>query len=303
VTSLLPSIDLDDAWAYLRARGLSGWEAAPTVIPLAADRFRGLLEEADIAAATVFVVGRDARLAPGRAAIHRFQAKGWEIADHSLEHRGELASRPSQEIRRDLVASREAIAQVTGTLPAGFRCPSFGASPSLSGSLRALGYAYDASPLPTSLVPLLRLYHRIVAGHGEHAPSYGNLRSAFGPLRAHRRDGMVEVPTTTLPVLRLPFHGSYLSALASRSVGLASAYARFADRLCRTSRLDVSFLLHPTDVLDRDDAPHLAFFPGMDVPWARKRQLLVEVLRRLSDGRRVITLGAAAAQAQPAMRH
>jgi peptidoglycan/xylan/chitin deacetylase (PgdA/CDA1 family) len=295
VNQLLVSIDLDDAWAYLRARETPGWDDAPTVLPVAADRLREVLDTAGIAAATVFVVGRDARRPDGRSAIRRFQQDGLEIADHSLEHRGELASRSEEEIRADLHASRDAIAQVTGRVPTGFRCPSFGASPALSAALRGLGYHYDASPLPTTLLPLLRLYHRVSAGRGEHAPTYGNLRTAFGPLRPTFRDGLARVPTTTMPVVRLPFHASYLSALAGRSLPLALTYARVADRLCRLRGLPVSFLLHPTDVLDRGDAPHLAFFPGMSVPWHRKKALMVAVLRRLAEDREVVTIADAAA--------
>jgi hypothetical protein len=294
VSRLLVSIDLDDAWAYLRAREAPGWDDAPTVLPVAVDRLREVLDAAGVGAATVFVVGRDARGPDGRSAIRRFQQDGLEIADHSLEHRGELASRPEEEIRADLHASRDAIAQVTGQVPTGFRCPSFGASPALTAALRALGYHYDASPLPTTLLPLLRLYHRVSAGRGEHAPTYGNLQTAFGPLQPTPRAGLVTVPTTTMPVLRLPFHASYLSALAGRCLRLASSYARLADRLCRLRGLPVSFLLHPTDVLDRDDAPHLAFFPGMSVPWPRKRALMVTVLRRMAQDREILTIADAA---------
>jgi hypothetical protein len=290
VSPLFVSIDLDDAWAYLRARGVTGWRDAPTVLPLATDRLREVLDASGIDPVTLFAVGSDARREHGRDAILAAQREGWEVADHSLEHRGELAGCPEAEIRADLAASREAIATVTGQAPRGFRCPSFGSSMALTSALTELGYGYDASALPTSLLPLLRLYHRLAAGRGDHDPTYGTLRTALGPLGPTRRGALVEVPTTTLPGLRLPFHGSYLSALGERSPALADTYAGLADRLCRWRGLPVSFLLHPTDVLDRSDAPHLAFFPGMALPWARKRALLLRTLRRLADGRRPSTI-------------
>lgn len=292
MSELLVSIDLDDAWAYLRARDIPGWEQAPTIVPLATARLLEVLEAAGIGAATTFVVGRDAREPHGVDAVRRFAATGYEIADHSLAHRGELASCSIEEIRADLEASRSAIAEASGSQPTGFRCPSFGASPALSSALTSLGYGYDASALPTTLMPLLRLYHRVSAGAGDHAPSYGNLRTAFASLRPRRQAGVLSIPTTTVPIVRTPFHASYLSALATRSAALARSYAWTADRLCRLWGLPVSFLLHPTDVLDVTDAPHLGFFPGMQVPWSVKRPLMVAVLSRLSEDREVLDLGA-----------
>lgn len=301
MTELLVSFDLDDAWAYLRARNDPSWDMAPSIIELASQRLIDVLDAGGIGDATVFVVGQDARRPVGVDAIRRFQARGLEIADHSDGHRGELATLEVERIRQDLDASADALAQVTGERPVGFRCPSFGASANLSTALSDTGYGYDASALPTPLMPLLRFYHRATAGRGDHAPSYGNLRTAVASLRPTVRNGMLSVPTTTVPVLRTPFHGSYLSALAGRSIGLARAYARFADRTCRFADVPVSFLLHPTDVLDGHDAPQLAYFPGMSTPWTAKRDLFVDVLRRFRDGRRPVRLEGLL-EAQPGRR-
>lgn len=299
VTALMVSLDLDDSWAYLRARNDPSWVSAPSVIRLASKRVVDVLDLAGVEQATVFVVGRDARVPEGTNAIRTFLDRGLEVADHSLAHRAELATLPSQDICLDLKTSGDAIAQVTGSLPVGFRCPSFGASKNLSNALLAVGYRYDASALPTPLVPLLRVYHRLSAGKGEHTPSYGNLRTAFGPLRPTNRDGIQSIPTTTMPLVRTPIHGSYLMALAARSLPLARGYTRLANRACRAFGLPVSFLLHPTDVLDRTDAPHLAYFPGMSVPWSVKRSLLTHGLQQLADGRHTTEMQASYASELP----
>lgn len=290
MSKLAVSVDLDDSWAYLQARNLP-FRDAPSIIPLATARILELFDTVGIEQATVFVVGSDAQTCVGRDAIRDFVSRGWEIADHSYLHRGELAAQHVHEIIADLRKSQEAIAQVTGDLPNGFRCPSFGASPSLDVALQMLGYSYNASALPTPLMPLLRLYHRWSAGKSDHAPSYGNLATALGSLRPRvDHNGMSSIPTTTLPMLRTPFHGSYLMALANRSPALAANYAALADRSCRAFNLPISFLLHPTDVLDQRDAPQLSFFPGMNVPWETKRELLRSTLFRFVDNRMVATL-------------
>jgi hypothetical protein len=83
---------------------------------------------------------------------------------------------------------------------------------------------------------------------------------------------------TTVPLLRTPFHLSYLLYLSRVSDHLMMAYLRFALRLCVATRTSPSFLLHPLDLLAGEDAPELRFFPGMDVSARRKRELFTAVL-------------------------
>lgn len=284
MSRLLVSVDLDDAWTYQRARGMTDWESAKTILPETSDAVVSLLDTVGIRDATMFAVGRDATTAHGSRIISDLSAHGYEIADHSWLHRGELPGLEEHAIHADLIRSRHAIHGVTGT-PVGFRCPSFGNSPQLTAALKTLGYLYDASVLPTILLPALRAYHRLVAGRSEMEPTYGSLRTIVATQRMRESDGLMGIPVTTMPGLRLPVHGSYLVLLASRSPWLALQYLRTFDRLARALQLDISFLIHPTDLLDATSAPALGFFPGMKMEAAAKRALFIHVLRILSDGR------------------
>jgi hypothetical protein len=76
---------------------------------------------------------------------------------------------------------------------------------------------------------------------------------------------------------------SYLIYLSRFSPALMKTYFRGALAACRAMDVAPSFLLHPLDVLGPEDAPQLAFFPGMDVPGDRKRDLVREVLRTLGQ--------------------
>ena len=188
------SLDLDDVWAYLRTRGDRDWESAPSVLPLAVDRLLPVLDGLGLRI-TVFVVGRDAGRPEGREAIRALADAGHEIASHSQLHRGELAALPAAEVEADLREAADGIEAITGRRPTGFRCPSFGSSPALVRSLVEGGYAYDASVLPTSLAPLLRLYYRarLRTGDADQPPQdlFGPPSSAALPARAvpvgHRR--------------------------------------------------------------------------------------------------------------------
>jgi hypothetical protein len=86
---------------------------------------------------------------------------------------------------------------------------------------------------------------------------------------------------TTTPIVKTPFHFSYLVYLAKFSEPLMSAYLQTAVTACRMTGTGPSFLLHPLDVIGGDQVPELKFFPGMDVSSARKTALLEKVLSKL----------------------
>lgn len=293
------SLDLDDLWAYLRAHGDPSWEAAPSMLPTAADRLLPLLHELDLTL-TVFVVGRDLARPEARAVAAAFADAGHEISSHSFEHRADLAARTEAEIATDLSETATAIAALTGGPPRGFRCPSFGVTPTLLARLVRDGYQYDASLLPTSLGPLLRLLHRASMSKDarqreQHAGMFGGAANALLPLRPFRWqiDGraLLELPISTFPLLRTPFHMSYLHVLGSRSGALARSYFNSALHACGARGITPSFLLHPTDVLDTSDAPSLSYFAGMARPWPEKLAHVRDTLTRLARDFRVLPLG------------
>jgi hypothetical protein len=51
--------------------------------------------------------------------------------------------------------------------------------------------------------------------------------------------------------------------------------------LCKITRTAPSFLLHPLDLVGGDQITTLKFFPGMDLPSAKKTEVFTSVVRRL----------------------
>jgi hypothetical protein len=285
------SLDLDDVWAYMRARGASSWEQAPTCLPRAVERLVPVFE-AEGLTITVFVVGVDATRAGVREALREFAAAGHEIACHSWRHRGDLATLPAAEVAKDLQRACEALTAVTGDRPLGFRCPSFGASPALMDTLAEQGFLYDASVLPTMLGPALRAYHQLSLRRAGGASTAGGV-DLFGPPGAARlpltpfrwrtaAGPLLELPVTTMPLLRLPMHGTYIQTIGAISTRAAAGYLAAALSLCRLRAVSPSFVLHPTDVLDAEDAPLLSYFPGMRRPWREKVHQMRRALRALT---------------------
>jgi hypothetical protein len=69
------------------------------------------------------------------------------------------------------------------------------------------------------------------------------------------------------------------------------AYLHTAIAFCRITGTEPSFLLHPLDVIGGDQVPELAFFPGMDMPSARKTALLERVLGTLASHYEIVPMG------------
>ena len=119
----------------------------------------------------------------------------------------------------------------------------------------------------------------------------------------------MEVPVTTAPFFRTPIHLSYLLFLSSFSEPLARLYWGLVIRLCRLTGVAPSLLLHPTDFLDADDVPAMAFFPAMQLPAERKIRLVRHTLTCLQKHWQVgpliqqVTAAAAPRKAPPTATH
>lgn len=291
------SVDLDNEWAYLKTQGVNEWTGFPSYLPGVVPR---MLEDFDAAGidVTFFVVGRDAALPDHGETFDRIANSGHEIANHSFMHEPWLHLYSRDELRDDFDKSESAIAEATGRRPVGFRGPGFSSSPLVRETLVERGYQYDASVFPTSLGPVARAYFLLKSNLSSEEKRmrrglYGGISNAFSSLRPHVIvPGLVEVPVTTMPVTRFPVHLSYLFFLARYSEALARLYWRTTVALCSALNVGPSVLLHPTDFIDHTDAPRMKFFPGIEVPSARKRELVRFVLGTLTRNWQTGTIAA-----------
>ncbi|GLY53088.1 polysaccharide deacetylase family protein [Lentzea sp. NBRC 102530] len=287
------SLDLDNLWAYLRTHGDPSWESRPSFLGSAVPRLLDVLGEQRLTT-TVFVVGADAERDDGAAAVSSLAAAGHEIANHSFWHQPWLHRFSDEEVEKEVLRAEEAIMAAGAPKPVGFRGPGYSVTPALLDVLRRRGYSYDASVLPTWIGPLARAYHNRTAGATDGGEDlFGGFGKVRSPNTAFRwRGGVVELPVTTMPLLRVPIHGAYLLQLHQVSPRLARAYFSSALRLCLLRKVSPSLLLHPTDVLSGAEAPGMEFFPGMAVPGASKVALLGWVLSLLRKHFDVVGTGA-----------
>ena len=266
------SLDLDDLWTYLKTHGDAGWQDYPTYLPTVVPRVLKLLGEIGLTT-TWFIVGRDAADPRHRDTLRSIPDQGHEIANHSFHHEPWLHLYSDADIANELQTAHDAIERATGETPIGFRGPGFSFSPPLLAALVSLNYQYDASTFPTFLGPLARYYYfansknLTVEEREQRAKLFGGFREGLRPLDPYRwqtsNGPLTEIPVTTMPILRLPIHLSYLLYLDGYSRTLAKWYFRLALFLCRVTGVAPSLLLHPLDFLGCDDTNRLSFFPAM----------------------------------------
>jgi hypothetical protein len=136
------------------------------------------------------------------------------------------------------------------------------------------GYLFDASTLPTFLGPLARAYYFMTSRldrqqRQERKILFGSLKDGLRPIDPYlwevEGERVLEIPVTTLPLFRIPFHISYVLYLSRISQTIARLYFQTALNLCRLTGTRPSILLHPLDLLGNDDISTLGFFPGMDL--------------------------------------
>jgi hypothetical protein len=285
------SLDLDNLWSYMMVHADAGWESFPSYLDIVVPRVLETLRAHDLKI-TVFVVGQDAALTRNHEALASIPLDGHEIANHSFHHRPWLHKRTRAEVDEEILRAQEAIAQATGRTTIGFRGPGYSRSPQILEVLAARGYRYDASPLSTWIGPFARAYYLRstqldAAASAEREELFGSLADGLGPNRSFvaktPSGALAVVPVTTMPILRVPIHVSYILYLRAISPALARTYLRFALAMCRLTRTEPSILLHPLDFIGGQDAPELRFFPGMQLDREQKRDTLDDVFTVLKD--------------------
>ena len=296
------SVDLDNQWSYMKTHGDRGWQFFPSYLDVVVPRILTFLEERDLTI-TFFVVGHDAELDMNREPLEAIAAAGHEIGNHSFNHDPWLHLYSEDDLAHEIQRAEEAIEGATGQQPVGFRGPGYSLSEATLRILAQRGYLYDATTLPTFIGPLARAYYFSKSDLTEEARErrgtlFGSFGDGFRPLRPYRwsaapelsREDLLEIPVTTLPIFKVPFHFSYILHIASFAPRLAGAYFKTALRLCRLSGIQPSMLLHPLDFLGCEDVPELAFFPGMKLRREFKLQIVAEVIDLLCRRYAVMTM-------------
>ncbi len=292
------SLDLDDKWTYMKTHGDPNWSSFPSYLDIVVPRVLKFLEQRKLKI-SFFIVGQDAALESKQSVLRTIAEAGHEISNHSFHHEPWLHLYSEAEIQKEFEWAEAAIERATGQRPIGFRGPGFSVSDTVIKVMISRGYRYDASTLPTFLGPLARAYYFFSAKldaeeKKKRAKLFGTLADGLKPIRPYTwkssAGAMTEIPVTTMPVTRTPFHLSYLIYLHSFSQVASKVYRNIAFSGCKAVDVSPSFLLHPLDFLGPEEAPELAFFPGMKMSVEKKLELADITFAALENRFQLVTM-------------
>jgi hypothetical protein len=291
------SLDLDNQWSYMKIHGDEGWDKYPSYFDIFIPHVLDILDELELKI-TFFIVGKDTESDVNRRYLRMITDRGHEVGNHSYHHESWLQSYTSEEIEKEIIAAEVAIESATGQKPKGFRGPGFSWSFDLLNVLEKRGYLFDASTLPTFLGPLARMYYFSKSGLSKDEKQarkelFGKFNEGFRKLKPYYfqlGDGrkILEIPVTTMPVFRLPFHLSYLIYISNISLALMKLYLNISVFLCKFTKTPISFLLHPLDIIGGDQIKQLAFFPGMNIKTDKKVDAFKTVLKTLKNNYTIV---------------
>lgn len=284
------SLDLDDQWSYMKVHGDDGWDQYPSYLHIVVPYVLDLLDELEIKI-TFFIVGKDASFERNHIILKEIIERGHEIGNHSFHHESWLKTYSKERIEEEIISAEQAIFQATGQATQCFRGPGFSWSYDLLSVLQKRNYVFDASILPTYISPLMRKYYfwksnLSKAEKESRKELFGSFKEGFFPLKPFiwefdNSKKLLEIPVTTIPIIKVPFHLSYLLYISGYSNFVMKAYLNMALKLCKLTKTPPSFLLHPLDLISGDKVPELAFFPGMDIQSRKKVEVFKYALSRI----------------------
>jgi hypothetical protein len=257
------------------------------------------------AKATLFMVGHDFLQAQNVDPILAVAAEGHEIANHTMEHRQGFRYLQPADMEAEIAGMERVCQELIGRLPVGFRSPGWNIGDEAAAILKRRGYAYDSSVHPTSLMPVFKFLHwwNTRKRSSDDRTAMGQLNYMLSPLRPYRcsatslsspgAGGIVEVPVTVVPLVRLPFWATFL---------LASGMGVFKASLevLKAARMPVQFQFHLSDFVDFNEREFADQVPragdGVYVPQAlwtpleRKRELFTQAMDLLAEHYEFTTL-------------
>jgi hypothetical protein len=293
------SLDLDDQWSYMKVHGDAGWDQFPSYLNVFLPVVLDVLDKLAIKI-TFFIVGQDAAIEKNHSILRSIVERGHEVGNHSFHHESWLKTYSKEKIEEEIVRAEDAILTATGKRTVMFRGPGFSWSYDLLQVLQKRNYIFDASILPTYISPIMRQYYFWNSKLSKEEKDsrkelFGSFKEGFYPLKPYtwnlkNETTLLEIPVTTMPVFKIPFHQSYLLYISNVSVALMKMYLRFSILMCKLTKTSPSYLLHPLDLIGKDHVPSLAFFPGMNIKSDRKLKIFEIAIQILKDNFDVVPM-------------
>jgi hypothetical protein len=293
------SVDLDGLRFYEAIHGLEPSQRPCPVHSIALERLSSWARALSIPL-TWFVVGQDADSDEVASRLRARFVAGDELGNHTEHHHYDLTHRSSAEQLAEVTRTHLRLCDITGDKRFGFRAPGYRITRELVEILDRNGALYDSSLFPCPsyyAAKALVLLGQRLAGRRSRAV-LDRAGVLLAPRKPHRLNaelrpspsGLLELPISVTPGLRLPFIGT--------TVTLAGPRATKPLAFCLRNETFVNLELHGMDALDAGDGLEhlLAVQPGLRTPATAKLRALTVAASSLRDlGFQFVSLRDAAA--------
>jgi peptidoglycan/xylan/chitin deacetylase (PgdA/CDA1 family) len=293
------SIDMDNYREYLSLLDPDGDHEGKSFYVEAVPRFLDILDRAG-AKATFFMIGRDAEVDAHRRIVRDIARRGHEVGNHSYSHPYNFRSLTRKQREEEVRRGEEAIADILGEPPAGFRAPSCEVDLELLQLLGERGYRYDSSVFPSPMMWAFMLYGKLFVRHEGY--KLGPPLAAFAPrtpyepspdsIHRRRRPGdsrsplILEIPFSVLAIVRIPFYSTLVRRFGPRAFEwMRRAYGE------RASLLHVVF--HLIELAEFDDTPLERGYkraPGLALTLDRRLRFIAGAVGSLARTCEFVTL-------------
>lgn len=291
MTHAIFSIDLDGCFSLFKSANLEDFilERGPVA-------FQEWVDTAGIKA-TLFVVARDVENHPGyRSWVKQMADNGHEIANHSYDHFQDMPRLTSHQMQADIRRSHQILEDLCGQPVKGFRAPGWNMDAGMMDVLEELGYIYDSSVFPTSLIPIMKLYYSLKI-RSSHLRTMGSIANCVAPLTPyfpaqtaiHKRGqrSILEIPLAT-SWLRLPFMGTFLFSVGfpSFAMWLNQWKMKRNETLVFEAHLAEFVTITPREKEYLHNLPHPYIPPTLTRPLVEKISFYDELLNRWRENYR-----------------
>jgi len=284
-------IDVDSLWTIAEDFGYFADSSDCSIYTQAIPRFLAMLNEYQIPA-TFFCIGADSTHKEQAEVMQSIVAHGHEIGNHTMNHRQDFGQLTPSDKRKEIVECDNVLRDIINTEIVGFRSPGYYFDDSIYPILQELGYTYDTSILPTPFLFYFAMARFLLSGGIRTRKRFGRLRDAWSTLYPHffltSRDysnitsKLVEIPISVIPIVRLPFHSTFVFMSGLWLFGLGT-------RLIRSLGLPLVYVFHAADLLPDTNNMSAKRHPTLQRSYNKRYANVAYMLRAIKSDFEVVT--------------
>jgi len=248
------NIDVDTLCILAEAYNIPSQKCANITFSKIIPRMLDFFKIHDVSA-TFFVVGKYAKKKENKPIFSRMVSDGHEIANHTYNHKPNFSKLSFNEKVFEILECQDAVKEVTGIEPVGFRAPGWDIDSDSIKILEKNHFVYDSSICPSSFMQFIPKVMNFLNQKKTAWESIGRKEYSLAQKQPYHPDlnqiwsegdsTLVELPVSTFSPFSIPFY-------ATTFLTLHPAFFTPAFRLVNGRNNYLNFQLHSVDFIDQE---------------------------------------------------